>query len=198
MTKKKTLLSETVIRRWGKLAAMPNLTESWLDEQEDLEDEEAPMEDELAADEADFEGGEEAEAETSPEEEAAVERIVSAVVNAISTETGVDIEVEGEAGEEGAEGEMEAGSMDDIAAAMAGDDAASEDEEPGNRDMMAYNRKDITEMGDKDDKFADKDKDEDDEDEVSEKLNLDVIDDENLTEAVLKRVVERLLRHRRK
>ena len=37
-TKKNTLLNERVIRRWGKLANMPALTENWLDEQDDLED----------------------------------------------------------------------------------------------------------------------------------------------------------------
>jgi hypothetical protein len=42
------------------------------------------------------------------------------------------------------------------------------------------------------------DDEDEDEEEVSEKLNLEVLDDENLTEAVLKRVVERLLRLRRK
>ena len=34
MTKKKTLLNERVIRRWGKLANMAPLTENWLEEQE--------------------------------------------------------------------------------------------------------------------------------------------------------------------
>ena len=47
-----------------------------------------------------------------------------------------------------------------------------------------YNRKD---------KDKDKDKDKEEE-EVEEALNLEVIDDEALTEAVLKRVVERLLK----
>ena len=40
MTKKKTLVNESVIRRWGKLANMPALTENFLDTAEELEEEE--------------------------------------------------------------------------------------------------------------------------------------------------------------
>tara|TARA_R110002060_G_scaffold6146_4_gene9448 strand:+ start:2552 stop:3229 length:678 start_codon:yes stop_codon:yes gene_type:complete len=225
MTKKKTtLLSERVIRRWGKLAAMPALTENFLDtisEEDDLEDELAAAEDEMAAGGSEMEAGEEAEA--SAEEEEAVERIVSAVVDAISSETGVAIEVEGEAGDEAADDELDAGmdmadELDDDADAEMdlGDDAAN---------RRAYNRRDIDEdkaftakkekpgadmrkgaekrgaegtkkktsgkgRGEKkgDDAYANNRKD--------ETLNLDVIDDEELTEAVLKRVVERLLRRK--
>ena len=81
MTKKKALLIERVIRRWGKLANMAPLTENWLEEQDADEDDLSAAEDEVAAGEAEIEAGEEAEA--SVEEEAAVERIVSAVVDAI-------------------------------------------------------------------------------------------------------------------
>ena len=45
MTKKKTLVNERVIRRWGKLANMPALTENWLEEQDALEDEAEAAED---------------------------------------------------------------------------------------------------------------------------------------------------------
>ena len=40
MTKNKTLVNENVIRRWGKLASIPALTENFLDtlEEESLED----------------------------------------------------------------------------------------------------------------------------------------------------------------
>ena len=50
MTKKRILLNENVIRRWGKLAAMPALTENWLEEQDEeaVEDVEASAEDEIA------------------------------------------------------------------------------------------------------------------------------------------------------
>jgi len=79
MSKKKTLLNERVIRRWGKLANMPSLTENWLDtlEEDAMEDEMAGAEDEVAAGEAEMEAGEEAEA--SMEEQEAVESIVQAV-----------------------------------------------------------------------------------------------------------------------
>jgi len=216
MTKKKnTLLNEHVIRRWGKLANMPALTENWLGEQDDLEDEAFAAEDEAAAGEAEMEAGVEgeleAEAEVSPEEEAAVARIVNAVVDAIADETGVAIEVE-EDGDEAAMDDMDA----DVAAADEyADEAAGEmeEEDPAAAMRDPYNRKDITERGDKSgDEGAGKD--EDDKDYsgkgmrkgdkskthagVDETIDLDVIDDENLTEAVLKRVVERLLRARRK
>ena len=173
MTKKKTLVSESVIRRWGKLADMPALTENWLDtisEEEELEEAEEEMEMKM-----DDEPGSEApaememDAEASPEEEQAVERIVSAVVDAISDETGVDIEVEGEAGEDGLEADAPAEPAAEEDAEMDMEDPAGRDRAPAMRNHAAMNRKD-------------------------EDLNIDVIDDEELTEAVLKRVVERLLR----
>ena len=59
-----------------------------------------------------------------------------------------------------------------------------------------YNKKDVDDL-DKSKTDA-KDKESAKDDGVDETLNIDVLDDENLTEAVLKRVVERLLRHRSK
>ena len=66
------------------------------------------------------------------------------------------------------------------------------------RDKAPYNKKDLDESEDTDEEETTteakaKDEDEDAE-EVSEDLNLEVVDDEALTEAVLKRVVERLLK----
>ena len=55
MTKKNNaLLNERVIRRWGKLANMPALTENFLDnlEEDAMEDEMDAAEDEVAAGEA--------------------------------------------------------------------------------------------------------------------------------------------------
>ena len=216
MTKKKTLISERVVRRWGALANMAPITETWLQEQDPLEDEESAAEDEIAAGEAEVEAAEEAEA--SVEEQETVERIVSAVVDAIADETGVAIEVEGEAGDEEAMDDMDVGmdmsdELDDEA-----DDEMDLADEAGNRGP--YNRRDIDEAkeenpgedmrkgaeergaegtkkktsgqgrGEKkgDDAYANNRKD--------ETLNIDVIDDEALTEAVLKRVVERLLRRK--
>ena len=171
MTKKKTLVNESVIRRWGKLANMPSLTENFLgsiqEEEDPMEDEMAAGEDEFAAGEVEMEAGEEAEAEVSAEEQAAVERIVTAVVTAISDETGVEIEVEGD-GEEAEMDDLDAGLE---AAEELGGDAEAElgDADAAMRDP--YSRKD-------------------------EVLNIDVISDESLTEAVLQRVVARLLRRK--
>ena len=208
MTKKsKTLINERVIRRWGKLANMPALTENFLDnvseEDAPMEDELAAAEDEIAAGEEEIEGGEEAEA--SVEEQEAVENIVQAVVDAISAETGVEIEVEGDAGDEAA--------MDDIDDSEdLGDDLeAAGDEEMDDADAaMAMNRKDLDEKkkgswkkggddnpsGKKDDGESKGDLKADDKDynRKDETLNIDVVDDEALTEVVLKRVVERLLK----
>lgn len=230
MTKKKpTLINETVIRRWGKLANMPSLTENFLDtiDEDADEDEMAAAGDEIAAGEAEIEGGEEAEA--SVEEEEAVERIVSAVVDALAAETGVDIEVEGGADDEGAMDDMDAGmdvsdELDDDA------DDEMDDADPGMRNMGAYNRRDLDEGGQSEDeqsktradysknkdKKADRKEDKEEREaydkkkskksgsregdqsaskaDFEESLDLEVIDDEQLTEAVLHRVVERLLK----
>lgn len=219
MTKKSNkLINERVIRRWGKLANMPALTENFLDTiaEDEMEDELAAAGDEVAAGEAEMEAGEEAEA--SVEETEAVEAIVSAVVDAISAETGVEIEVEGGAGDEGAMDDMDAGmdasdAMDDAADDEM--DAAMRDEDPDMRD--AYNRTDELKnkkggqgyddeedesLGMKDGKESTKKQSEKDRRDDSrgkfgkrdETLELEVIDDEALTEAVLKRVVERLLK----
>ena len=219
MTKKTTLVNESVIRRWGKLANMAPLTENFIDTLEE-DDEMAAAEDEVAAGEAEMEAGEAAEA--SVEEEEAVERIVSAVVDAISDETGVDIEVEGEAGDEAADDEMDAGmdmsdeldddADDDMDAAMR--DPAMRDpamRDPHNRRDDLEEKKDMNKAGKKDDDTEDealgmrdgaekgkkqsmKDRRKESRGAKKESLDLEVIDDEELTEAVLKRVVERLLK----
>lgn len=192
MTKKKsTLVNESVIRRWGKLANMPALTENFLDalpEEQIDEEEEMEMDAEMkAGDEPEAEMGDEA---ADPAEEAAVEKIVNAVVDAISQETGVDIEVEGDAG--GEEGEMEVEMGDDDAAMM--DEPAMRDgdhDRPANRD----DEEGLHERGNMA-KPAKRDEDEDEKHDrkmKKEELDLEVIDDEELTEAVLQRVVERLL-----
>jgi hypothetical protein len=207
MTKKASkLINERVIRRWGKLANMPSLTENFIDnlEEEDaMEDEMAAAEDEIAAGEEEVEAGEEAEA--SVEEQEAVENIVQAVVDAISAETGVEIEVEGGAGDEAAMDDMDMGM--DASDAM---DGAADDEMDDADAAMAMNRKDLDEKkkgswkkggddnpsGKKDDGESKGDLKADDKDynRKDETLNIDVVDDEALTEVVLKRVVERLLK----
>lgn len=221
MTKTK-LINERVIRRWGKLANMPSLTENFLDsiEEDAMEDEMAAAEDEVAAGEDEMEAG--LEAEASVEEQEAVENIVQAVVDAISAETGVDIEVEGGADDEGAMDDMDAGmdasdAMDDAADDEMDDaDAAMRDSDPAMRNK-AFNRTDELKnkkggqgyddeedesLGMKDGKESTKKQSEKDRRDDSrgkfgkrdETLELEVIDDEALTEAVLKRVVERLLK----
>ena len=217
MTKKASkLINENVIRRWGKLANMPALTENFIDTLEEeegaMEDEMAAAEDEVAAGEDEMEAGMEAEA--SVEEQEAVENIVQAVVDAIAAETGVEIEVEGGADDEGAMDDMDAG-MD---ASDAMDDAADDEMDDADAAMRdAYNRTDELKnkkggqgyddeedesLGMKDGKESTKKQSEKDRRDDSrgkfgkrdETLELEVIDDEALTEAVLTRVVERLLK----
>ena len=172
MTKKASkLINENVIRRWGKLANMPALTENFIDTLEEEEEEveaEMEMDAEPAGEEPEMEM--DAEPEASPEEQEAVENIVQAVVDAISAETGVEIEVEGDAGGEEMEMEMEPEPAGEEGMEA---DAEMRDEDPSMRD--AYNRTD-------------------EEDTTDEALELEVVDDEALTEAVLARVVERLLK----
>ena len=169
MTKKKELLNERTIRRWGKLANIAPLTENFLDEEENLAEEEgeedmadeAGEEMEMGADDA---GGE----EPSPAVEAQVEDIVAAVVDALAQETGVDIEMDAGGGDDDAEVEMDDDDDDDDDAMMRDKDPMmrDKDEEAAMRDPMMR----------------------------EESLDIEVIDDEQLTEAVLKRVVERLLK----
>ena len=171
MSKKKALIKETVVRRWGKLANIHPLTETFIDNTdlfEQEEDEELGGEDmEAGAGDMDMDVDAAAPAD---EPAAAVDKLVNAVVDAIQEEfPEVDMEIEGSAAPEDEGGEVE---LD------MGDGEAGE-ADPAGRDMAymkddAYNRKD----------------------EEEEELNLEVLDDEELTEAVLKRVVERLLRRK--
>jgi len=181
------LINESVIRRWGKLANMQPLTENFIDTLEEEEEETVAEEEEMDMDmEMDAEpAGDEA----SMEEKEAVESIVQAVVDAISAETGVDIEVEGDADGEEMDMDME---MDDDDAAMGDEDPAMRDaamrDEPMNRDD------ELEEAKKKEDEEEDDAAMRDDKEMKKEELDLEVIDDEALTEAVLRRVVERLLK----
>ena len=108
--------------------------------------------------------------------EAQVEDIVSAVVDALAQETGVDIEME-------AGGDDDADEGDDEEAMMR--DPMMRDKEPMMRDKEAMMRdKDDEEAAMRDPMMRE------------ESLDIEVIDDEQLTEAVLKRVVERLLKRK--
>ena len=157
---KKTLLNERVIRRWGKLAAMPALTENFLDtiteEEEEMEVAELEAdggEEEMMSAEVDMDG--EADVQMSEED---AEKLVAAIADAVSSVTGVEGDGESEEEEMGDMMDMEA---DEEVEALADDEA------PMGMDH-AYNRQDET-------------------------LDVEVVDDEELTEAVLQRVVERLL-----
>ena len=156
MSNKKTVLTESQVRRWGKLAAIGKpITENWLDT---LIEEEEEGEEEMAMD---------AEEAPAGDMEDKVEDIVAAVVDAIADVTDVDI------------------SMDADADAPEAEDAEGDDEaepamrEPAMREPAMRDEEDEPGMRDK---------------KYMEGLELDVIDDEELTEAVLKRVVERLLK----
>ncbi len=177
MTKKKTtLVNESVIRRWGKLANMQPLTENFIDTLEEEEEMEMDAAVEMEADDGEEEmmgaevemedGG--AEVQMSEEE---AEVLVAAIADAVSQVTGVDVDVESDEDMEAAGEEMEAAGEDleDMADDMAGMGGPVRGSAPmRSKSMGPYNRQDET-------------------------LDLEVIDDEALTEAVLKRVVERLL-----
>lgn len=150
--KKKPLLEEGTFRRWGQLSGIRPLTpiqlkeygyglEEEVDEFEDEEEEvevpvgdEAPVEepagDELPPEDLEDEG----EVEASPEEEAVVSDLVTAIADAISAETGIEIEVEG--GEAvGDEEELEIG--DDLPAEEPeGEELPPEDLEGGMEDGL--------------------------------------------------------------
>ena len=177
MSKKKTVLNEMQVRRWGKLAAIGKpLTENWLDPLVEEEDEEGM---EMDAEEA---PAEEAPAEEAPagDMEDKVEDIVSAVVDAIADVTDVDISMDAggeEAAEEAGEEEVEMDAEEEPGMR----DPAMRD--PAMRDKMPAMRDDDEEPGMRDKR-------------PMEGLDLEVIDDEELTEAVLNRVVERLLKRK--
>ena len=178
MSKKKTVLNEMQVRRWGKLAAIRKpLTENWLDTLVEEEDEEGM---EMDAEEA---PAEEAPAEEAPagDMEDKVEDIVSAVVDAIADVTDVDISMDA-GGEEAGEEEMEMDAEEEPGMR----DPAMRDpamRDPAMRDKMPAMRDDDEEPGMRDKR-------------PMEGLDLEVIDDEELTEAVLNRVVERLLKRK--
>ena len=163
---KRTLVKESVVRRWGKLANMAPLTENWLDnlqEEEELDMGAEEVED-LGGDEVELDAEVDVEMDAEPEvplSEEEAEALVSAIADAISNVTGQQVEAESDADLADAGEDLEA----------AGEDLeALADEEAGMGMPHAYNRTD-------------------------EEIDVDLIDDESLTETVLQRVVERLLRN---
>ena len=172
--KSQRLLNEDTIRRMMKLANTEVLAENFMDRTVPLEEEEEMGEEEPAAEagaeEAPMMG--DAPAEGGMDAEAEVdEEVVEDIVSAVVNAISDVTGVEASVEAEG--GEMP---MGDEPAADAPAEAPAEEpaeEEAAMRDYAA-NRDD------------------------DEELTVEVVDDEELTEAVLKRVVERLLRQSRR
>jgi len=185
MTKKNNnLINEGVVRRWGKLANLSTLTESYLEditeadeeegEEEELEVEvplsdEAPPEDEMDAEmdpemaaEMGAEMGAEMEEPSLDLDEDQVEQIAQIFFDTLEQATDGQVEFEVSTSEDEADAEAPAEEMMDEEPAMM--DEPVTDEDPA----MRY--------------------------EELEKIN--VIDDEELTESVLARVIERLLKNK--
>jgi hypothetical protein len=248
--KKKTLVKESVVRRWGKLAAMPALTENWLDTI--AEDDAAEEDDEAAVDlekaamgddpsaELDYAEG---DLERAGDEDLSglldsddAQALVAGIAQQVADMLGVDADVEVE--DEDLDVEMD---MEEEIPAMGMDSYNRQDERKlkGKPSKTRHGKKDFeTHGGDKDehedghdidkrpyagnrtdenshkltrgqrsgDKTkqapkrgarATRDKDSDNEfgdgSLKKEFLDIEVVDDSQLTEAVLQRVIERLL-----
>jgi hypothetical protein len=222
MTKKTAVLTENVVRRWGKLANMKTLTENFIDQ---LAEEEEEMEVELSADDAEVEvedememdmGGEaEVEAEVSLSEPE-VAMIVQGIADKLGELTGAQIEVE-----TSEEADLEADAEDDMMDAADDMMDAEDDLEDAAAMRDPYNRTDETMdnkkggegYNDEEDEELEKDgtertkkqtfRDRRDEKRAEKKaanrkdetLNIELVDEEQITEAVLARVIERLIKN---
>ncbi len=191
MTKQDKLLNEQTIRRWAKLADVSVISETFFTEEEEVTEEtvtensktdetdedetetetvtelEAATGENAIEEEAHEEGEEEGDMEVEMEEDGASDAdgmdVVQAILKALEP-FGVETEEDDE-GEESPMPEMEAGDEGD--AAMAHEDPAMADPAMDHGMGDHYNRKDDT--------------------------VVEVVDEEALTEAVLKRVLERIL-----
>lgn len=188
--KNDSLIQESVVRRWGKLANMAKLTENYL-ENVVAEEEEEEVEVEMPADEMDAEmadaademsdAADEMEMDAEMEEEPSldldeeeIEQVAQMFFDTLAKATGKEIDTEITSDADEMADEMEDAAedmMDDEAAMMADEDPAMYDDAPANRE---------------------------DEEAVAEaeEVEVDVVDDEALTEAVLARVIERLLKNK--
>jgi hypothetical protein len=181
MSKKtQRLLNEATVRRFMKYANLEtSLVENFMDrvtEDDDdaLDDGELEMDgvgpEEMSGEEP-MElgmGAEEAPAAPAVDEEV-VEDLVTKVVAAITSATGVEVDIQG-----GAPAEMPAG--------LEGGDLPAEAEPEMGAELPAEEEEGLPAVGNRND-----------EEELQE---IDMVDDEELTEAVLRRVVERLLKSR--
>ena len=204
--KNDSLIQESVVRRWGKLANMAKLTETYLENV--VEEEEEEVEVEMPADERDAEmadaademadDAEEMEMDAEMEEEPSldldeeeIEQVAQMFFDTLAKATGkeIDTEITSDADEmEDAADDM----MDDEAAMMADEDPAIEHDDPAMYDDAPANRED-------EETVAEAEETTEEEDETvaeAEEVEVDVVDDEALTEAVLARVIERLLKNK--
>lgn len=142
---KKTILNETQIRRFMKLADMTPLSEPFVRGSsftlsEQMPDDMAPAEEEDPM--AGMPGEAEEPMEMGPPEEGPgaggvdIESLVSAIADAIEQETGVEVSVEGDGGEEEPMDDM--GGMEDMAAA---DDMGAMDDMGGMEDEAMMEQK---------------------------------------------------------
>jgi len=245
MTKKTAILTENVVRRWGKLANMKTLTENFIDQ---LAEEEEEMEVELSADDAEVEVEDEMEMDGEAEVEVEAEvslsepevaMIVQGIADKLGELTGAEIEVE-----TSEEAELEADAEDhmrDAAEDMMDAEDDLEDAEANRTDERkgswrkggdnnpSGKKDDGSSAGDegagshsddtdysghgmrKGDKSATDPGDEDDtwreggdskthpgrknRNRKDETLNIELVDEEQITEAVLARVIERLIKN---
>ena len=212
MTKKKTLVNESVVRRWGKLANMPSLMESWLDNlsEEDIGEEDAEAAHDMAKahDEEDYAEGDldragdaEVGADAAPSLDPEIAQEIAAELATALGDTLSKL-----AGEEVldvvADDELEAPDMDveEVGIEDVGEEEIDIEE---GRSPAHLNKTKTARDGDKTNQaptgaYATRDRNKKKGDygqgnRQDEDLGVDMIDDEALTEAVLARVIERLL-----
>jgi len=202
MTKKNIdLINEGVVRRWGKLANLNKLTESFIDSTVVVSEDEEELEVELPADES--EGLEDAELEMPAEMDAEapvaagpevaldqdqVEALTKAFATALSQVTGVEVAVEADSDDEMPADELEA------PAPEMGDEMPADELEPELGDEeMAFNRNDKNTEEEDADQVTEASATETADTDDTEEDKADEDNSSDLTEAVLKRVIERLL-----
>jgi len=179
-----TLLNEATVRRFMKYANLEsNLVENFMDrvveedDGEELDPEAADAPAEAPADEMEMDLAPEADAEMDAPaapvvDEEVVEDLVTSIVAAISDVTGVEVDVEG--------GEAPAEMPVDL---EGGDNLVADEPEVGAEPELPAEEEEspLPPVGNRN--------------EDEELQEVEVVDDEELTEAVLRRVVERLLKN---
>jgi hypothetical protein len=153
---RKKLLTEGEVRQFMKLANLGPLSENYFDNNplDEQEEEEFDLEmgggDELPPGEEELGLGAEDEVEMGEEGDPENEELLARVVQAVADELGVEVDVEGAAGEEGGE-ELEVGAELEEPLPGGGElemGAEEEEELPGMRDMYEGTKKgDETEEG---------------------------------------------------